>query len=515
MVHRHTSRLSLWLIVVATALGCGHAAARPDAVGEVSETQPARTSKTDSSATTAPVSAATKTVPASTRPGEDWPQFLGPRDTGVSGETGLLKTWPAEGPPQLWHRQFGEGYAAPSVRGERLVVQHRRRQREFVECLNAETGETFWQYSYDTDFADPYGYNGGTRCSPVLSATHSYTFGPQGKLLCLTLDTGEKVWERDTNQEFQVPQHFFGAGCTPILDGDRLIVLVGGKPNAGVVAFHALTGKTLWQSCGYDTFADVVPEFGSAKRYPYAGEDALVSYSTPVIATIHGKRHLLCLLRQGLVSLNPEDGALNFKYWFRSVKRESVNAARPVVIDDQIFLSAAYETGAALLKVQPDGKGYEVAWRKPQGLSTHWSTTIHHDGHLYGFSGRHEEEARLQCVELTTGTLKWENIGYGGSLEDLEVDPNTGGVRSRTSGKPVTFYGRGSAILADGKFIVLGERGTLALVEPSSEKFVELARTSFPQIRYPSWAAPVLSRGRLYLRSEDHVVCLDVQVKGE
>jgi outer membrane protein assembly factor BamB len=448
----------------------------------------------------------------STRPGEDWPRFLGPRDTGVSGETGLLNTWPEAGPPMLWNRPLGEGYAAPSVRGERVIVQHRRRDTEFVECLHAETGESLWQTGYPTDFADPYGYNGGTRCSPVLSETHSYTFGPQGKLLCLDLATGAKTWEIDTATKWNVPQHFFGAGCTPILDNGRLYVLIGGQPNSGVVAFEAATGKVLWESVGKATWDGSTTDLPGNQPYQWTGDEAIVSYSTPIIATIHGQRHLLCLMRQGLVSLDPDTGALRFKYWFRSRTHESVNAARPVVVDDQIFLSAAYETGMALLKVKPDGKSFDVVYRDKRGMSTHWSTPIALGGAIYGFSGRHEQEAQLQCLDLASGELLWQSNGLQGDISDIEQDPNTGKLREKATGKsiPWPFYGRGSKILADGKFIVFAERGTLSLVKPDPEKLIEVSRCSYPELTYPCWGAPVLSRGRLYLRSESHVVCLDL-----
>lgn len=448
----------------------------------------------------------------STRPGEDWSSFLGPLQTGVSRETGLLTSWPEQGPPVLWKVPLGEGYAPPSVMGERTVVMHRLRDREYVECLHTQTGESLWKYDYPTDFQDPYGYNGGSRCAPVLTADRCYTFGPQGKLLALDLATGKKVWDNDTTQNWKIPPHFFGAGCTPVLDGNLLIVLVGGQPESGVVAFEADTGKVVWQSVGRTTWDGVPMEEQGGRPYSWTGDEMLVSYSTPTVATIHGQKHLLCLMRQGLVSLDPRDGRVRFKYWFRSKTHESVNAARPVVIDDQVFLSAAYETGAALLKVYQDSAGYDVVWRKRRGLSTHWSTTLAHQGYLYGFSGRHEQEAQLQCVDLTTGDLVWQTMGYEKDIADLEQDPQTGRIREKSTGRAVPFpyFGRGSLILADGKFIIMAERGTLALAEPSVEGYREISRTSFPELKYPCWAAPVLSRGRLLLRSESHLVCLDL-----
>lgn len=434
------------------------------------------------------------------RTGEDWPEFLGLRGTGISGETGLLKQWPSKGPPVLWKKHVGTGYSAPSIRGNRLVLTHRIGHEEIVECFEADTGDWEWRFAYRSNFEDPYGYNNGPRCSPLLTEDKCYTFGAEGKLYCLELESGKPLWKRDTAAEFQVPMAFFGVGATPILEGNLLIVMVGGHPNSGVVAFDANSGVTVWQSVGPGTWEQ--PKVRIQTDRPPA---KLTSYSTPLAVTIHGKRHILCFMRPGLVSLDPETGAVNFSYWLRSGLHDSVNAARPVVVDDKIFLSAAYETGAALLQVKPDGKGYKVIWRDVDAMQNHWSTCIAHDGFLYGFSGRHEPGSTFRCIELATGRLMWQTEDV--NAQD-EPDPKAG--LGKTEPK---YYGRGSATLADGKFIVLGERGTLALVEVSPKKFHEISRVRYPEMTYPSWTAPVLSRQRLYLRDEDALLCIDLAEK--
>jgi outer membrane protein assembly factor BamB len=297
------------------------------------------------------------------REGEDWAEFLGPRQNGISGETGLLEKWPAAGPPIVWKLKIGEGYSAPSVRGNRVVLFHRpgkgaiSRPEEVIECLTADAGKPLWRHAYPTEYSDPYGYNGGPRCAPLLTDDRCYTFGAEGVLTCLDLATGRQIWQHKTAEEFQVPFAFFGVGATPILEGNRLIVMIGGLPKSGVVAFDAVTGKKEWESVGTDTWP---PPRVRIQRDAPPGK--LASYATPLAATIHGKRHVLCFMRPGLVSLDPETGETNFSFWFRSQLHDSVNAARPVVVDDYIFLSAAYETGAALLKVHEGGKGYDVVW---------------------------------------------------------------------------------------------------------------------------------------------------------
>lgn len=498
--------------------GCGTATepvamtSTPAAAAQV-QTEPSQ-ANSDPDAGVARINSSDNPPPVSNpkRPGHDWPIFLGPHGTGVSDETGLLDKWPDDGPEVTWKKQIGTGYSSPSIRGNRLIIHHRQDESDVIECLQADDGTPVWSYQYDTDFSDPYGYNNGPRCSPLLTDSLCYTYGAQGRLICLNLQTGKLVWERDTARDWKVPGHFFGAGCTPILEGNLLIVLVGGQPNSGVVAFDAATGKTKWESVGRDTWDGVTTDDPGHPPLTWTDKEMLVSYSSPIAATIHGKRHLLCLVRQGLVSLDPETGRVRFKYWFRARDFESVNAARPVVISDQIFLSAAYKTGMALLKVHPDGDKYDVVWRDPRGMSTHWSTAIHRDGCLFGFTGRHENEGMLQCVDVETGKLLWETNGFAGNPDDLEQDPLTGQIKDAKSGKfvPWPFYGRGSMTFADGKYFILGERGTLALAKLDRTGWNEISRTTYRNLKYPMWASPVLSHGRLYLRSEKWLMCLDV-----
>ena len=270
--------------------------------------------------------------------------------------------------------------------------------------------------------------------------------------------------------------------------------MIGGQPNSGMAAFDPDTGKTIWTQVGKDNW-EGLPKVGWRGEPPVVWKDYVMqaSYATPVPATIHGRRHLLCFMRQGLVSLDPKTGEINFSFWFRARVNESVNAMNPVVQDDLIFLSAAYYgIGSVLLKVRPDGQGVTEVWRDDV-LEIHWATPSLHDGHLYAFSGRNEPDARFRCVEFATGKLKWDRD-----------------ERWRKSLTPPNVYGRGSAVLADGKLFVLGEAGLLGLYRPSPEKPIELARFQVPELKYPCWAAPIISQKRLYLRSESRLLCYDI-----
>ena len=442
---------------------------------------------------------------------EDWPTFLGPRHTGVSGETQLKLDWTATPPPVLWKESIGTGYSAPSVLGDRVVIHHREENREIVSCRNVETGKEIWAHAYPTAYEDPYGYNNGPRCSPVLTQERCLTLGAEGMLACTSMTDGKLLWKKELRKEFTLPEAFFGIGCSPILDDDRLIVLVGGQPNSGVVAFDVKTGEILWQAVGKDTW-DGVETDQKGKPHEWTDDDMLVSYSSPIMAEIHGEKHLLCLMRQGLVSLKPRTGAENFHYWFRAKVHESVNAARPLVIDNRVFVSVAYQLGSAMLEVDKDGKQYREVWRDRTSMLAHWSTPIYVDGCIYGFSGRHENEGELRCINAETGKLLWKTIGYEGDLKNLSRDRTTGHIIDANTGKeiPYPYFGRGSLIQVGSRFIVLGERGTISVVDVDKEKFVEHGRFSLNEIDYPAWAAPVLSGGKLFLRSEKWMVCIDL-----
>ena len=431
---------------------------------------------------------------------EDWPHLLGPRSDGTSAETNLASAWPTQGLPLLWEKQVGTGYGAPSVIGARLILHHRLKEDEIVEALDSRNGKSVWKYPYPSHFIDPYGYNNGPRGTPVLTSDRCYTFGAEGKLLCLTLGDGKLVWQRDTGSEWDVPPAFFGVGSSPILENGKLIVMVGGQTNAGIVALDAATGKTLWESVGAKNWQGQ-PMLGwpGERKIEWQSWEKQASYSTPVAATIHGKRQILCLMRQGLVSVNPTNGAVNFSFWFRSRANDSVNAMNPVVVDDLIFISAAYyKVGSVLLKVNPANDGVTEVWRST-ALELHWTTPIYLDGVLYAFSGRNEPDARFRCVDFKTGTLLWDR--------DESWAPHS------SPAPPV--FGRGSCILADGKLIALGEGGLLGLFRPNTKAPEELSRFQIPQLHHPCWAAPVLADGTLFLRSEDHLVALKLLKKSD
>jgi outer membrane protein assembly factor BamB len=428
--------------------------------------------------------------------GSDWPGFLGPTGDSVSTEKGIVTPWPEAGPRLVWHRRLGIGYAMPTVSRGRLFLFDRVGNRARLNCWKSETGEPLWTFEYPTEYKDYYGYNGGPRCSPVVDGDRVYIYGAEGLLHCVRVEDGKLIWKVDLNADFHVLQNFFGVGSTPVVEGDLLLVQVGGSPadgaktvfdepkgnGSGLVALDKYTGKVRYQAT-----------------------DELASYSSPVLATIGGRRWCFLFARGGLVGLDPATGKVDFHYPWRARNLESVNASNPVVVGDRVLISETYGPGSSLLEVKP-GEYKEIWNDKEKGLreksmQCHWNTPLHVGGYLYGCSGRHLENAELRCIELATGKVMWRERGM-----------------TRTS-----------LLLVDKHFICLGEDGILRLLKVNPNRYEEVSKVELklpgedgkpdprgePMLKEPCWAAPILSHGLLYVRGADRLVCLELIPKAK
>jgi outer membrane protein assembly factor BamB len=393
--------------------------------------------------------------------GADWPQFLGPTRDGVYHGSDLAPSWPKEGPRSLWQKKAGQGFSGPVVASGKLILFHRLEDKETVECLDALTGKPLWGFSYPTHYRDDFGFDEGPRATPAIATGHVYTYGAEGALNCLDLATGKKIWNVDAKTEFHAPKGFFGLACSPLVEGKALLLMVGGRDGAGIGAFDKETGKLLWKAT-----------------------DDEASYSSPVAATIDGRRYAFCLTRANLVAADPADGKILFQFPFRPPMHSSVSAATPLVIGDLIFLSASYGTGAALLKLK--GTAVEKVWAGDDILSNHYATSVHHQGFLYGIHGRTDpgmEPPSLRCVELQTGKIRWQQDSFPAA----------------------------TITLAGAQLLILTERGELIRAQASPGGFKPGARAQIlsAQVR----AYPAIADGKFYARSKDKLVCLDLTDK--
>ena len=389
-------------------------------------------------------------------PAPDWPQLLGPERNGIYFGPPPSKTWPKEGPPVVWQRAVGAGFAGPAVSGERLIVFHRLNHHAVVECLEARTGKPNWKSEYATDYRDDFGFDDGPRATPTIAGEGVFTYGAEGRLSCWKLETGAVLWSVDAVKEFGSRKGFFGRAAAPLVEDGLVILMPGGRESAGVVALEVATGKVRWQATGDES-----------------------SYASPTVATIQGRRLVLALTREALVGLEPADGRVAFRHPWRPRESASVSAATPLVVDDLIFLSACYGADAGVFRFKSTGP--EKLWASAELLSNHYATSIHHGGFLYGWHGRQEQGCELRCVELLTGKIRWRESGLKA----------------------------GSITLAGDELLVLTERGLLLRAPASPDGFKPTAQAQIlpSNVR----AFPALANGFLFARSKDRLWGLNLR----
>jgi outer membrane protein assembly factor BamB len=385
---------------------------------------------------------------------QDWPQILGPNRNGIYTGPDIVASFPRSGPPKMWSRPVGAGFAGPAVAGERLVLFHRVNNRETVEAMEAATGKTTWTFDYPTSYRDDFGFDEGPRAVPVIADGRVFTHGADGWLHGVDVTTGKLLWSSDTRRVFDAPKGYFGVASSPLVDGNRVLVNVGGK-RGGIVAFEAASGKTLWTSTSDEA-----------------------SYSAPVIADINGRHTAVFFTRTGLVALDPSNGTVLYQHRWRARMAASVNAATPIVSGDRIFLSAQYGTGAVLLQVT--NSAVKPIWSGDESMSNHYSTSVLKDGYLYGFDGRQEFGQTLRCVELATGKVMWDVDGFGA----------------------------GTLLLAGETLVITRESGELALATASPRAFRFNARAQL--IKGVVRAYPALANGRYYVRNERELAAFDL-----
>ena len=387
----------------------------------------------------------------------DWPQILGPNRNGIAADDErLAEQWPQDGPPVRWERPVGSGYAGVAVAGRRVILFHRERGLEVAEAVDALTGETLWEDGTSTDFYPQVGGGDGPLCVPTVVGDRVVTYGAQGELVCRDLSTGASQWSRQTHREFGAPEGYFGAGSSPIVVGEKVIVNVGGsRQNAGVVAFDLKTGETLWKQ---------------------TNEPA--SYSSPVEVNVSQIPHVLMVTRYKCLLLDADKGAIRFQFPFGQ-RGPTVNGASPLVLGDHLLVSSAYGIGSVYASF--DLLGMKQVWEDERLLATQYCTPVHHDGLLYAIDGRDDlPPADLKCVDPQNRKLIW-----------VETD-----------------FGYGTLILADNKLLILKTTGELLLVRPSPDTFDVLDRARI--FRRTTRALPALSQGRLFVRDERTLKCLDL-----
>jgi outer membrane protein assembly factor BamB len=383
---------------------------------------------------------------------DDWPQWRGPNHNGISSEKQWRDHWPAAGPPILWKAKVGTGFSSFAVAGGRVWTMGNSDDRDTVFCFDSATGKEIWSHSYAADLGDKY-FEGGTTGTPTVEGDRVFTLSRWGDVFCLDAATGKVIWSRNVQKETRVRVPTWGFSGSPMVFESLLLLAVG---EAGM-GLDKGAGTIIWQS---------------------ANKDA--GYSTPVPWQHDGK--WFALVGSGLAYLAVEPQTGKEQWRFRWLTQYGVNAADPIIDGDQVFISSGYGKGGALLK---PGTGPEpaVLWKNKTLRSQRNAAVLLH-GHLFGVDGDTNEKAALKCLDISSGQEKWS-------------EPSVGS---------------GALMAADGKLIVLGDRGELMVAPASPEGFKPTARAQV--LGGKCWTVPVLANGLILCRnSRGDVVCVDARVQ--
>jgi outer membrane protein assembly factor BamB len=318
-----------------------------------------------------------------------------------------------------------------------------------VTAIDANTGAKVWETVAGGSFNESRG--NGPRGTPTVDGERLYTLSPDGVLACLEAPSGKVVWSQNILQKFRGSVPSWGISESPLIDGDRLIVMPGGR-DGSLVALNKADGALVWKS----------------------GTDG-AGYSSAVIGEFDGVRQIIAMNESAVVGVRADNGQSLWRY--TEVANQTANIATPIVSNGRVFVSTEYESGGALLKVGAKSVS-EVYFTR--NMRNHYSTSVLVDGVLYGFNSN-----ILTAMRFDSGAVLWRNRSVG----------------------------KGSVAYADKHLYVLGEDAILALVEARADEYREVSRFPLKQSRYPTWAPPVIADGRLYVRNQDSVMAFDVRAK--
>ncbi|MEX2561017.1 MAG: PQQ-binding-like beta-propeller repeat protein [Pirellulales bacterium] len=395
----------------------------------------------------------------------DWPQWRGPLRNGISGETGLLREWPAGGPKLVWQvTQIGSGYSTPAVVGDRLyLLSNEGTDDEFVQALDAKDGSQVWSTRIgkvgNPDQNPPYP---GARSTPTVDGKLMYALGSDGDLACLETSSGQIQWQENLRTQFDGQPGVWAYAESPLVDGDVLVCTPGGA-EATMVALDKNTGDLIWKCA--------VP----------GGDQA--GYASIVIVESGGVKQYVQFMQKGLVGVDAASGEFLWRY-DRTAEGSPANIPTPVARDGYVY-SAAGRSGGGLVKLNVDQAKVEAqeVYFDPK-LPTSLGGAVLVGDHLYGTTGQ-----GLVCADFITGEVKWQDRGIG----------------------------PGSLCYADGRLYIHGENGDVALVEATPEAYRELGRFTLPDQpdrgRSRAWSHPVIANGRLIIRDLDTLWMYDIQGK--
>jgi outer membrane protein assembly factor BamB len=376
----------------------------------------------------------------------DWPRFFGPTANGIAPDTGINKAWAQRAPQVLWQTGLSDdGYAGPCVADGRVFIIDHRGQEDVVRALALDSGQEQWAFAYPDPGGPNYGFAHSTPC---YDEGHLFVAGRAGQLVALNAADGALLWSKHLQRDFggKAPQWNYAA--SPITDGDRLVVLPGGR--AGVVVLNKETGATIW-----------------------AGGGTLdAGYATPVIATMNGVKQYIVFGGTALAGVEAEGGRVLWQIPWTT--QYGVNAALPIVEGNYVFATSGYNYGCGVFQILPTGP--KNVWGS-KAMTSHFNSPVYHEGFIFGTT----DPGDLVCLAPADGAVIWRQRGFE----------------------------KGGVVIVDDTIIALdGQGGDLVMAEASTDGYRELGRIR--PLGGQSWTAPVVADGKLLIRNKEQLACLDL-----
>ena len=413
--------------------------------------------------------------------GDDWPQWRGPKRDGVWRETGIVQQLPSK-LTYLWRVPIGQGYTGPAVVGNRVYVTDlvardastKSRAKERVLCLDSETGKTVWKYEYPTSYS--FSYPGGPRATPTVHQGKVYSLGGMGDLFCLDAKTGKLIWYRSYLKDYGAEVPVWGFSSAPLVDGRKLILIVGGSENRCVLALDKDTGQTIWEALA-------APEPG---------------YSAPIIIKTGDKRQLIIWNPSGLYGLDPETGGT---YWEQEFPiRNGLCLATPIFdLKRQLLFVSAFYDGPLMMRPDSQRPTASLVWKgkskselKTDGLHALMCTPVLQEGYIYGIDSYGE----LRCLDAKTGKRLW-------------TTPDATG-KDR--------WWNAFLVQHEDRFFICNEQGELIIAQLSPEGYRETSRaflikpTNPIRRRMVVWSHPAFAKKSIFARNSKEIVRVDLSV---
>jgi outer membrane protein assembly factor BamB len=416
---------------------------------------------------------------SATTSADDWPQWRGPKRDGVWRETGIVEKFDTPQLGLVWRAEISSGYSGPTVAAGRVYVTDRvvkPAQVERVHCFDSKTGKNLWTHTYDCPY-EGVGYDAGPRASVTIDDGRAYSLGAMGHLFCFDAAKGDILWKKDLNKEYNIQMPQWGIAASPLIEGDLLIIQVGGADEACLVAFDRKTGQERWRAL----------------------KDR-AGYSAPIVLERAGKRILICYTGDNVVGLDPQTGKVHWQYPFPP-RQMVIGISTPVVSADKLFLTNFFD-GSLMLKLDHDKPGVEKLWQRAgesekntDALHSIITTPLFEGDYIYGVDSYGE----LRCLDARTGDRIWESL-------DAVPKARWATIHFVRNGEHVWMF---------------NERGELIIADLSPKGYQEISRTkllepTLDQLRQRGgvcWSHPAFADKHVFARNDKELVCADLAAR--